>query len=305
MNKFTLKKDLLINEIKWCLGCGNYSIIVQLSRLFEKLKINKKKTIIISGIGCSSRLPYYMKLNNYHTIHGRAFSIATGIKLTNYKYKIWIITGDGDAFSIGLNHLLHTIRRNININILIFNNGVYALTKGNLSYTNFNNKFNFNIIYLILSAGATFIARTLDSNPKHLRKILYKANKYKGTSCVEIIQNCPIYNNIKNKNNNKIFLKNKKPLIFSKNKCITLLNNIFNPKIKIKNLNTLKNNNNIWYHDQNNNYKAFLLSQFNSINKKLPIPFGIFYKIKIKKKISKIKKKKLKLLKLYKKNFIF
>ncbi|WGH28080.1 MAG: thiamine pyrophosphate-dependent enzyme [Candidatus Shikimatogenerans bostrichidophilus] len=211
MNYFNIKKDINKNKIKWCLGCGNYSIINQLGIILEKLKIKKNKIVLVSGIGCSSRLPYYINTFGIHGIHGRPFSIATGIKISNPKLNVWVITGDGDSFSIGLNHLLHTIRRNININILIFNNEVYSLTKGQKSFT-YNN--NFNTISLILSAGSTFIARCLDFNIKHLKKILIKANKHIGTSCIEIYQNCPIYNkksfknlNIKKNFNNLIFLK--------------------------------------------------------------------------------------------------
>ncbi|WGH25144.1 MAG: thiamine pyrophosphate-dependent enzyme [Candidatus Shikimatogenerans bostrichidophilus] len=290
------KSNILLKKIKWCLGCGNYSILYQLSKVLENFK--KNKIIIVSGIGCSSRLPYFIKLNSIHSIHGRAFSIATGIILSNPKLNVWVITGDGDSFSIGLNHLLHTIRRNINIKILIVNNGVYALTKGQYSNTNYNHKYSFNIISLMLSAGATFIARTLDSNPIHLRKILKEATYHKGTSCIEIFQNCPIFNNIKKKINNILYLKNKYPLVYSKKKKIILINNI--PKI-IKN----KKNKNSWIHNETDIYKSYILSNFFFINKNLPIPFGIFFRVKskIKKKI-KNKKQQEKLSIIFKKNFI-
>ncbi|WGH24592.1 MAG: thiamine pyrophosphate-dependent enzyme [Candidatus Shikimatogenerans bostrichidophilus] len=290
--------NIKYNKIKWCLGCGNYSIINQLSKVLSLLKIKKKYIVIVSGIGCSSRLPYYIKFKGVHTIHGRAFSIATGIKLSNKKFNVWLITGDGDSFSIGLKHLLHTIRRNININILIFNNGIYALTKGQKSYSNYNNN-SFNIIALMLSSGATFVAKTLYNNPIHLRKTLYYANKHIGTSCVEIIQNCPIYNNIKNKINNIIYLKNNYKLIYN-NKCILLKNN----KPIIKNNN--KKFKNIWIHNIYNLYKSFLLSNFYIINKKLPIPIGIIYKKrKYKTKHLVCKKKKYNIENIFNKNIIF
>lgn len=297
MNYLDIKKDINIKKIKWCLGCGNYSILIQLCKILKLLKIKKKNIVIVSGIGCSSRLPYFIKLKGYHTIHGRAFPIATGIKLSNPKLSVWIITGDGDSFSIGLNHLLHTIRRDININILIFNNGIYALTKGQKSYTN---NYKFNVISLILNAGSTFIARSLDRNPEHLKKMLIYANNHIGTSCIEIYQNCPIYNNKKNIYNNILYLKNNKPLIFNNNKCIILKNNI--PKIRY-----YKNNINlIWIHNIYNSYKSFILSNFYKINKKLPIPFGIFYKKKYKKNNTKnLKIKFNKINKIYNKNFIF
>ncbi|WGH25327.1 MAG: thiamine pyrophosphate-dependent enzyme [Candidatus Shikimatogenerans bostrichidophilus] len=297
---FKKKRDVLLKKIKWCLGCGNYSILYQLSKVLEDLKEKKERTIIVSGIGCSSRLPYFIKLNSIHSIHGRAFSIATGIILSNPKLNVWVITGDGDSFSIGLNHLLHTIRRNINIKILIVNNGVYALTKGQYSktYYNSNNNNSFNIISLMLSAGATFIARTLDSNPIHIRKILKKANNHKGTSCIEIIQNCPIFNNIKDKINNILYLKNKYPLVYSKKKGIILIKNI--PKII-----NYKNNKNIWIHNETDIYKSYILSNFFYINKNLPIPFGIFFRVKSKNKNKiKYKKQHQKLSCIFHKNFI-
>ncbi|MDH3004366.1 MAG: thiamine pyrophosphate-dependent enzyme [Candidatus Shikimatogenerans sp. JK-2022] len=295
-----LKKYLKFNKIKWCIGCGNYSILIQFIKIINKLKIKKNKILLISGIGCSSRFPYYVKLNGIHTIHGRVFSIATGIKLTNKDLNIWVITGDGDSFSIGLNHLIHTIKRNIDLNIIIFNNGVLALTKGKKN--NIINNNNFNILSLLLNSGATYIARTLDSNPSHLRNILLNANKHIGTSCIEIIQNCPLYNkNIINLNN-IIYLKNNKKLIYN-NKCI-ILNN-FIPKIKKYN----KIIKNIWIHNIYNYFKSFLLLNLNKFNKKLPFVFGIIYKKKKikkkknKKKKNKIKKKKIK--KIIKKITIF
>ncbi|MDH3004264.1 MAG: thiamine pyrophosphate-dependent enzyme [Candidatus Shikimatogenerans sp. JK-2022] len=303
MKKFYYKNDTNLKNIKWCLGCGNYSILMQFTKLLNNLKIKKNKIVLVSGIGCSSRFPYYIKLNSIHSIHGRAFSIATGIKLSNPKLDVWIITGDGDSFSIGLNHLLHTIRRNINLKILIFNNGVYALTKGQYSYTNYIKKFSFNTISLMLSAGATFIARTLDNNQKHLKKILLYANKHIGTSCIEIIQNCPIFNNIKYNINNVIFLKNNKPLIYSNNKCIILKNN--KPLIKVFDKSNYINN--IWIHNIYNLSKSFILSNFYLINNKLPIPFGIIYKKKEKLNNLIFKKKinNISISNIYKKNFIF
>ncbi|WGH26052.1 MAG: thiamine pyrophosphate-dependent enzyme [Candidatus Shikimatogenerans bostrichidophilus] len=291
MNILNHKKDINKKKIKWCIGCGNYSIIMQLGKVLEKLKIKKNKIILVSGIGCSSRLPYYINTFGIHGIHGRAFSIATGIKLSNKKLNVWVITGDGDCFSIGLNHLLHTIRKNININILIFNNEVYSLTKGQKSVTNFNKNKFFNTISLILSAGSNFVARCLDFNINHLKKILIKANKHIGTSCIEIYQNCPIFNKnyFKKKiinNNNYIILKNNKPLIWGKKGIILIKNK---PKIVYL---TKKNISNLWIHNENNIYKAYILSRFKIINKQLPIPLGIFFKKKIKKKIKKINKKK-------------
>ncbi|WGH27594.1 MAG: thiamine pyrophosphate-dependent enzyme [Candidatus Shikimatogenerans bostrichidophilus] len=289
------KKKIIINykKIKWCIGCGNYSIIMQLSKVLNNLKIKKNKIVLVSGIGCSSRLPYYLNVFGIHSIHGRAFSIATGIKISNPKLNVWVITGDGDSFSIGINNLLHTIRRDIKINILIFNNEVYGLTKGQKSFTNKNKKKNFNTISLILSAGSTFIARSIDNNINHLKKILKKANNHIGTSCIEIYQNCPIFNknflkkiNIKN-TNKYIILKNKKPLIFNKKKKGIILDGNIPKIVNLKNYSI----NDLWIHEENNIYKAYILSNFKKIKKKLPIPFGIFYKKKNNNKKIKIIKK--------------
>ncbi|WGH25689.1 MAG: thiamine pyrophosphate-dependent enzyme [Candidatus Shikimatogenerans bostrichidophilus] len=307
MNYLKYKKDIKKKEIKWCLGCGNYSILIQLAKILEKLKINKNEIVLVSGIGCSSRLPYYINTYGIHGIHGRPFSIATGIKISNPNLNVWVITGDGDSFSIGTNNFLHTIRRDIDLNILIFNNEVYSLTKGQKSITNKKNKYRpFNTISLILSSGSTFVARTLDNYPNHLQKILIYANKHIGTSCIEIYQNCPIYNkNFFKKFNKKniIFLENNKPLIFGNKRGIKLDGQI----PKIVNLNNKYNSiNDLWIHNYKNIYKSYILSNFKNINNKLPTPFGIFYKKQIhkikKKKIIK-KKKKINLYKILKKNY--
>lgn len=272
-----------IKTIDWCTGCGNYSILIQFCNLLKILKIKKKNIILISGIGCSSRFPYYTNIFGIHSIHGRAFPIAFGLKICNPKLKIWVITGDGDSFSIGLNHLLHIIKKKININIIIFNNGIYALTKGQKSIIN----KKFNILGLMLSAGATFLARTLYNNILHLKNIFFLSTLHKGVTCIEILQNCPIFNNFKNKIKNKIiFLKNKKPLIFNKNKLgIQIKNN----KLKII---TFKKNikNKIWIHNYNDIYKSYLLSLLNKFS---ICPLGIIYKKKIKKSRNKEKKKKI------------
>ncbi|MDH3003822.1 MAG: thiamine pyrophosphate-dependent enzyme [Candidatus Shikimatogenerans sp. JK-2022] len=286
MKYFNNKKDILKKNIKWCIGCGNYSIIYQLGKVFEKIKINKNKIVIVSGIGCSSRLPYYINTFGIHSIHGRPFSIATGIKLSNPKLNVWVITGDSDSFSIGLNHLLHTIRNNIDINILIINNEVLSLTKGQKSVTSYNDNNNktFNILNLILSAGSKFVARCLEFNIKHLKKILIKANKHIGTSCIEILQNCPIYNNklnIKNKYFLKklIFLKNKKKIIYGKKKKKLLILKNNKPKIiKYNKINELNNKKYIWIHNYKNIYKSFILSRLHRINKYKLLPLGIIYK---------------------------
>ncbi|WKD87174.1 2-oxoacid:ferredoxin oxidoreductase subunit beta [Candidatus Karelsulcia muelleri] len=194
------------SKVNWCPGCGNFSILKQIQSILPEIGVNKHQIVFVSGIGCSSRLPYYLDTYGIHGIHGRATSIATGIKLSKTNLSVWIITGDGDGLSIGVNHLIHLFRRNINVNILLFNNKIYGLTKGQYSPTSslgVKTKSSplgtierpFNTLSLALGAGATFIARSIDINIKHLKKMLLASNNHIGTSFLEIYQNCPIFNN--------------------------------------------------------------------------------------------------------------
>ena len=190
---------------RWCPGCGDYSILAQTRRIMPELGIPRENIVFISGIGCSSRFPYYMNTYGFHTIHGRAPTIASGVKMANPELSVWVITGDGDALSIGGNHFIHLMRRNFDLNVLLFNNRIYGLTKGQYSPTSEQGKNTksspfgsletpFNPISLALSAGATFVARSLDRDPVHLRSIIKAAYDHKGTSFIEIYQNCNIFN---------------------------------------------------------------------------------------------------------------
>lgn len=192
-------------EVRWCPGCGDYSILAQTKKVLPDLGIPKEKLVFISGIGCSSRFPYYVDTYGMHGIHGRAPAIASGVKLANPDLKVFIITGDGDALSIGGNHFIHLCRRNVDVTVLLFNNQIYGLTKGQYSPTSEQGKITksspygslerpFNPIKLALAAGATFVARTIDREPKHLAEILKAAAEHKGTSFVEVYQNCNIFN---------------------------------------------------------------------------------------------------------------
>ncbi|MGX7590736.1 thiamine pyrophosphate-dependent enzyme [Candidatus Karelsulcia muelleri] len=263
-------------KIKWCPGCGNFSILKQIYSILPLLGISKEKIVFVSGIGCSSRLPYYLETFGLHGIHGRAPAIATGIKLANPDLSVWIITGDGDALSIGVNHLIHLLRRNLNVNILLLNNQVFGLTKGQFSHTSSRIlEKPFNPLLLALGAGATFIARSFDSNYKHLKKMLLKCQEHIGTSFLEIYQNCIIFNNKFYKNFNILYLHNKKPLFFGNQRIQYITDNIFNPKIKP----FRDNAKNFWIHDEKNLKKAFILSQFSFENyENLPLSFGILYK---------------------------
>lgn len=192
-------------EVRWCPGCGDYSILAQVQRVMPDLGIPRENIVFVSGIGCSSRFPYYMNTYGFHTIHGRAPTVATGLKSSRPDLSVWVITGDGDGLSIGGNHLLHVMRRNVDLNVLLFNNQIYGLTKGQYSPTSeFGKKtkstpfgsidYPLRPISVALAAEATFVARTLDRDPKHLQSILMRAAAHKGTSFVEIFQNCNIFN---------------------------------------------------------------------------------------------------------------
>ena len=192
-------------EVRWCPGCGDYAILAAFQSFLPELEIPRENLVIISGIGCSSRLPYYVNSYGMHSIHGRAPAIATGLASSRPDLSVWVITGDGDALSIGGNHLIHALRRNVNVKILLFNNRIYGLTKGQYSPTSEQGKVTkstpfgsldtpFNPISLAIGAEASFVARTIDSDRKHLTSVLRAAADHKGTAFVEIYQNCPIYN---------------------------------------------------------------------------------------------------------------
>jgi 2-oxoglutarate ferredoxin oxidoreductase subunit beta len=192
-------------EVRWCPGCGDYAILAAFQSFLPELEIPRENLVIISGIGCSSRLPYYVDSYGMHSIHGRAPAIATGLASSRPDLSVWVITGDGDALSIGGNHLIHALRRNVNIKILLFNNRIYGLTKGQYSPTSEQGKVTkstpfgsldtpFNPISLALGAEAGFVARTIDSDRKHLTGVLRAAADHRGTAFVEIYQNCPIFN---------------------------------------------------------------------------------------------------------------
>lgn len=200
------KKDFVSDQdVRWCPGCGDYSILAQLQRVLPDLGIPKEQFVFVSGIGCSSRFPYYMNTYGFHTIHGRAPAFATGIKASRPDLSVWVVTGDGDGLSIGGNHLIHTMRRNVDLNIMLFNNRIYGLTKGQYSPTSEIGKVTksspmgsveqpFSPISLALACEATFVARTIDVEAKHLQEVLRRAAEHKGVSFVEIFQNCNIFN---------------------------------------------------------------------------------------------------------------
>ncbi|MFU8839940.1 MAG: 2-oxoacid:ferredoxin oxidoreductase subunit beta [Nitriliruptoraceae bacterium] len=231
--KLTKKDFTSDREVRWCPGCGDYAILATVQSVLADSGARPESTVFISGIGCSSRFPYYMDTYGFHTIHGRAPTVATGLAITRPDLEIWIVTGDGDGLSIGGNHLMHTIRRNVNVNILLFNNEIYGLTKGQYSPTSPVGSVHkstpmgsldrpVNPVSLALGVGATFVARSIDTDRAHLTEVLTAAQAHRGTSFVEIYQNCNIFNNgafaaLKEKGqkeHNQIRLQSGQPIVF-------------------------------------------------------------------------------------------
>jgi 2-oxoglutarate ferredoxin oxidoreductase subunit beta len=232
------KKDFASDqEVRWCPGCGDYAILASVQSVFPELGIPKENFVVVSGIGCSSRFPYYMNTFGFHSIHGRAPAVATGIKIANPQLSVWIATGDGDALSIGGNHIIHLMRRNVDIKVMLFNNRIYGLTKGQYSPTSELGKKTkstpfgsvdrpFNPLAVAIGAGATFVARSVDVYAPHLKEVLGRAAAHKGTSFIEILQNCNIFNDgafepyreKDQRDDNVIHLKHGDPLVFGKAK---------------------------------------------------------------------------------------
>ncbi|HEX8090111.1 MAG TPA: 2-oxoacid:ferredoxin oxidoreductase subunit beta [Blastocatellia bacterium] len=235
--KLTRKDFVSDQEVRWCPGCGDYSILAQIQKVMPELGIKRENTVFVSGIGCSSRFPYYMNTYGFHSIHGRAPAIATGIKAANPDLSVWVITGDGDALSIGGNHLIHAIRRNLDINIILFNNRIYGLTKGQYSPTSEFGKrtkstpfgvidYPLNPLSVALAAEATYVARSVDTFTAHLQMVVERAMRHKGVSFVEVYQNCNIFNDGAFdmftdrgvKDDRMIELQHGRPLVFGKEK---------------------------------------------------------------------------------------
>lgn len=288
---FTAKDLETDQELRWCPGCGDYAILNSVKKILPDLGQPKHEFVFISGIGCSSRFPYYMNTFGMHSIHGRATAVATGLKITRPELSVWVVTGDGDALSIGGNHLIHTLRRNPDLNILLFNNQIYGLTKGQYSPTSEVGKITksspmgsvespFNPLALCLGANATFIARTLDKDAKHQQEIYKRAYLHKGTSMVEIYQNCNVFNDHAFdvftdkdlKSINGIYLEHQKPLVFDGGKKGIRLNGLQPEVIDLDQFSIDE----CMIHDETDKTKAFVLTQFFE-NQSLPRPFGIIY----------------------------
>lgn len=283
-------------EVRWCPGCGDYSILKQVQKVVPELGIKREDIVFVSGIGCSSRFPYYMNTYGMHSIHGRAPAVVSGLKATNPDLSVWMITGDGDALSIGGNHLIHLLRRNFDINVLLFNNQIYGLTKGQYSPTSEEGKLTkstpmgsldhpFNPAALCLGADSTFFARTMDRDPVHLRDILLEASKHKGTSMVEIYQNCNVFNDgtfegltdKQTKPVQTIFVEHGQPLLFGANKEFGIRLDGFKPVVV--NMESASAND-LWIHDKFDRVKATILARFYgdpTLEGNMPRPFGVFY----------------------------
>ncbi len=224
-------------QVKWCPGCGDHSILVQLQKVLAEVGSDPDNTVFVSGIGCSSRFPYYMNTYGFHGIHGRAPAVATGVKCANRDLNVWVITGDGDALSIGGNHFLHTIRRNVNLKIILFNNRIYGLTKGQYSPTSEMGTRTrsspagsidhpIHPISVAIGAEITFVARAIDTDVKHLQYVLKRAAEHRGTAFVEVYQNCQVYNagahkyatDRHTKHDAVVYLEHGKPLVFGNNR---------------------------------------------------------------------------------------
>ena len=294
----TAKDFATSQDVRWCPGCGDYSILKQVQTILANSGSKPEDTVFISGIGCSSRFPYYIDTYGIHGIHGRATAIASGVKASNPDLNVWVITGDGDGLSIGGNHLIHLLRRNFDLNILLFNNEIYGLTKGQYSPTSPIGSVSkstpygsvdhpFNPAALSLGADGTFIARTLDRDVAHMREVLTRANDHKGASMVEIYQNCLVFNDgafgkftdKDLKPDNVLFLKDGEPLLFCNDTKGVKLDG-FNPVVVDM---SVSSPDDLWVHDETDKIKAAILSQFFSYSKEafdqsdIPRPFGVFF----------------------------
>jgi 2-oxoglutarate ferredoxin oxidoreductase subunit beta len=293
--KLTKKDFVSDQDIRWCPGCGDYAILAQVQKIMPDLGIPREDIVFVSGIGCSSRFPYYMNTYGFHGIHGRAPAIATGLKMARPELQVWVVTGDGDGLSIGGNHLIHALRRNVDLKILLFNNRIYGLTKGQYSPTSeigkktkstpFGNiDHPFKPISLAIGAEATFVARSIDTEVKHLQDVLLRAARHKGSALIEIYQNCNVFNDgafetltdKATKSDTQVVLEHGKPLLFGKerNKGIRLTG-MFQPEVVTLGQNGVTEKD-LLVHDEHapNPGLAFLLSQLEG--PEFPTAIGVF-----------------------------
>ena len=286
------KKDLETDQdVRWCPGCGDYAILATVQRTLANLGVQRENTVFISGIGCSSRFPYYMNTYGFHTIHGRAPTVASGLKITRPELDVWVITGDGDGLSIGGNHMIHVLRRNMDLKIILFNNQIYGLTKGQYSPTSIvgtrapstpsgSIDHPLNPISLALGAGATFVARAADTDAKLLGTILEQAYKHRGAVFIEMLQNCPVFNDgvwegVKDDPKGKqVRLEQGKPLVFADGtKGIALGAGLVPEIVDVVGGDTSKL---LVHEEKGSQLYAHLLAQL--VLPDFPIPMGVLYR---------------------------
>lgn len=290
------KKDFASDqEVKWCPGCGDYAILSAIQSAMSKIGRKREDVVCVSGIGCSSRFPYYLNTYGYHTIHGRAAAVASGVKTANPDLSVWMITGDGDSLSIGGNHFIHVLRRNIDMNIVLFNNQIYGLTKGQYSPTSALGVVTKSTPYgsldrpfspakLAFGASATFIARTTDTDAKHVEAIMLEAEEHRGTSFVEVYQNCVIFNDgchseyadKKSRDDHSIVLKHGEPMIFGGEiKKGLILDNL---TLKVVELGDTYTEEDCLVHDKTNEVLASLLVAMDA-NQTMPKLYGVIFAV--------------------------
>ena len=294
----TAKDFATDQEVRWCPGCGDYSILASVQKVMPTIGVAKENIVIISGIGCSSRFPYYMNTYGMHSIHGRATAIASGLKASRPELSVWIVAGDGDSMSIGGNHTIHMLRRNLNVNFLVFNNQIYGLTKGQYSPTSEVNKVTksspqgsidhpFNPAALALGADATFVGRTMDRDPKHMQTMIARAEQHQGTSFLEIYQNCNIFNDgafeVFTEKSTKLvhglYVEQGKPLTFGANGEKGIRFDGMRPEVV--EIGAKYSADDMWIHDEKDFYKAQILTRLfdnpSEVGAVFPRPFGVFY----------------------------
>jgi 2-oxoglutarate ferredoxin oxidoreductase subunit beta len=282
-------------DIRWCPGCGDYAILNHMKKVLAKIGATKHETVFVAGIGCSSRFPYYMDTYGFHSIHGRAPALATGVKIANPKLDVWVVTGDGDGLSIGGNHLMHVLRRNVNLKILLFNNRIYGLTKGQYSPTSEEGKktpstpmgsidLPLSPLSMALASEASFVARCVDVD-KTIDVVLERAAEHRGAAFIEIYQDCNVFNhkafdfatNKETKEDHIVRLEHGKPLIFGndRDRGVRLRGD---HKLEIVEMGKGISEDDLLFHDEQDESLAFLLSRMTS--PEFPEPMGVFYKVK-------------------------
>jgi 2-oxoglutarate ferredoxin oxidoreductase subunit beta len=291
--KLTIKDFQSDQDVRWCPGCGDYSILAQVQRVFPEFTRKKENYVFVSGIGCSSRFPYYMDTYGVHGIHGRATAIASGVKMANPELEVWVATGDGDGLSIGGNHMIHMLRRNINIKVLLFNNQIYGLTKGQYSPTSVLGQITrstpfgvidapFIPVSLALGAGATLVGRAMDRDPKHLQEMVRRAENHHGSAFLEIYQNCNVFNDgafflfteKESRDEHVVYLEHGKPLVYGKQKDKGIRLNGFTPE-SVSLTGGKYSINDLLVHDEKDLTLAFILANMIH-NPELPRPMGVF-----------------------------